>query len=100
MEAATGERIVAFGRVGKPLEKGVFSAPSTPRGDNGMQRILKPQGVGLCQGNFRHGFAIEQKARVAQIIESARVDYARGRFCRAAVRGAGSVRNWGEGHDR
>ena len=24
MEAATGERIVAFGRVGKPLEKGVF----------------------------------------------------------------------------
>jgi hypothetical protein len=44
MEAATGERIVAFGRVGKPLEKGVFrpfwisiDAP----GHDGMQRILK-----------------------------------------------------------
>jgi hypothetical protein len=31
MEAATGERIVAFGRVGKPLEKGVFCGRLRPR---------------------------------------------------------------------
>jgi hypothetical protein len=30
MEAATGERIVAFGRVGKPLEKRFFRSPSAP----------------------------------------------------------------------
>jgi hypothetical protein len=53
MEAATGERIVAFGRVGKPLETtfcGRF-APSSKPGDSGtgqaVQRILKPHGVGL-----------------------------------------------------
>ena len=50
IDAATGERIVAFGRVGKPLEKGVFrpfwisiDAP----GHDGMQRILKLDGVRL-----------------------------------------------------
>ncbi len=55
MEAATGERIVAFGRVGKPLEKRVFSAvPGLHRrpGDDGMQRILKPQGVRLWSGEL------------------------------------------------
>ena len=47
MEAATGERIVAFGRVGKPLENPFFAAvPGLHRrpGDGGMQRILKPHG--------------------------------------------------------
>ena len=59
MEAATGERIVAFGRVGKPLKKAFcarFARPSTiPAGvaiRHAMQRILKPQRVGLCRGNF------------------------------------------------
>jgi len=50
MEAATGERIVAFGRVGKPLEKGVFRpfwiSVDAP-GHDGMQRILKLDGVRL-----------------------------------------------------
>ena len=50
MEAATGERIVAFGRVGKPLEKGVFRPfwiSVYTRGHDGMQRILKLDGVRL-----------------------------------------------------
>jgi len=53
MEAATGERIVAFGRVGKPLENPFFRpVPGLHRGpgDDGMQRILKPQGVRLGVG--------------------------------------------------
>jgi len=43
MEAATGERIVAFGRVGKPLEN-PFCRPfwiSLDARMTGMQRILK-----------------------------------------------------------
>jgi hypothetical protein len=54
-----GERIVAFGRVGKPLKKAFcarFPPPSTiPSGDeirHAMQRILKPQRIGLCRGSF------------------------------------------------
>jgi PilZ domain len=42
MEAATGERIVAFGRVGKPLGNPFFAAR--------LQRILKPHGVRLVGG--------------------------------------------------
>jgi hypothetical protein len=77
MEAATGERIVAFGRVGKPLENPFFAArlrlPRHPwrRHATAVQRILKPHGVRLVGGNFRYGLAIEQKARVAQIVEPA-----------------------------
>ena len=107
MEAATGERIVAFGRVGKPLENRVFCGrsgpPSTPRDMAAMQRILKPHGVRLWSGELPTWLSIEtieQKARDAQIVESARVDHARGRFCRAPMRGAGSVHDGGEGHDR
>ena len=103
MGAATGERIVAFGRVGKPLETAFFAAvPGLHRrpGVDGVQRILKPHGVRLVGGSFRYCLAIEQKARVAQIIEPAWVDHARGRLCRAPMRGAGSVRDGGEGHDR
>jgi hypothetical protein len=56
MEAATGERIVAFGRVGKPLENPFFAAhlrlPLHPRRRHAtvVQRILKPHGVRLVGG--------------------------------------------------
>ena len=57
MGAATGERIVAFGRAGKPLEKAICGRPTAPSdspagGEIGhaVQRILKPPGVGLCRG--------------------------------------------------
>ena len=59
-----------------------------------MQRNLKPHDLGFNRGYFRHGFNIEtigQEARGAQIIESARVDHARGRLCRAPMRGEGFV---------
>jgi PilZ domain len=52
MEATTGERIVAFGRAGKPLGNpffGLSGSPSRPD-DNGMQRNLKPHGVRLWFG--------------------------------------------------
>jgi hypothetical protein len=42
MEAATGERIVAFGRVGKPLENRFFGrsqSPSSPGGWTGCNGI-------------------------------------------------------------
>jgi hypothetical protein len=53
MEAATGERIVAFGRAGKPLEKTFFRPFCTSiearriTGYAALQRILKPHRVRL-----------------------------------------------------
>ena len=49
MEAATGERIVAFGRVGKPLENPFFRPfwISIDARMTGMQRILKPHDIRL-----------------------------------------------------
>jgi hypothetical protein len=59
VKAATGERIVAFGRVGKPPENPflqAFAASATGRRIAGnadiLQRLFKPHGVGLGQGNF------------------------------------------------
>ena len=59
IKAATGERIVAFGRVGKPPENPflqAFAASATGRRIAGnadiLQRLFKPHGVGLGQGNF------------------------------------------------
>jgi hypothetical protein len=58
VEAVTGERIVAFGRVGKPLENPFFAAPLRlplhpwRRHATAVQRILKPHGVRLVWGNF------------------------------------------------
>ena len=52
MEAATGERIVAFGRVGKRSKTGFGmpfrGLPFVPGiGANGVERNLKPRGVRL-----------------------------------------------------
>jgi PilZ domain-containing protein len=59
MGAATGERIVAFERVGKPPGKAFcarFALPSASRPHDetrrAEQRILKPHGVGLSWGLF------------------------------------------------
>jgi len=91
---------------GQAARKPVFWAvPSLhrARGMDRRQRNLKPHDLSFNRGYFRHGFNIEtigQEARGAQIIESARVDHARRWFCRAAMRGEGSVHDGGEGHDR
>jgi|SRR6266545_871471 len=64
MEAATGERIVAFGRVGKPLENRSFAAvPGLHRrpGDDGTQRILKPHVLRSRWGNFEMALLSSKK---------------------------------------
>jgi PilZ domain-containing protein len=69
MEAATGERIVAFGRVGKPLETPFFAAvcgPGRPpwRGHAAaMQRILKPPGVRFLPGGTSDMALLSSKKR-------------------------------------
>jgi hypothetical protein len=57
LEAATGERIVAFGRAGKPPEPSFFAVVLGPRRYRGsaktsdiLQRFLKPLGIGLLPG--------------------------------------------------
>jgi len=65
MEATTGERIVAFGRVGKPLEKAFFRpfrASIGARGDR-MQRILKPYGVRFWPGGTSDMALLSSKKR-------------------------------------
>jgi hypothetical protein len=58
MEAATGERIVAFGLVGKPLENRFLQAVAGSigaggiAGCDGVQRNLKPLGVRLWSGEL------------------------------------------------
>jgi hypothetical protein len=54
VKAATGERIVAFGRVGKPPENPFFGRLGPARASSGsaktpniVQRFIKPHGVGL-----------------------------------------------------
>lgn len=57
MEAATGERIVAFGRVGKPPENPFLrpfpacaSTPKSPKTPDILQRFLKPHDLSLVAG--------------------------------------------------
>jgi PilZ domain len=54
MAAATGERIVAFGRRGKPLEKPIlWVARHRPdRHVRAAQRNVKPPGVGVMSGGI------------------------------------------------
>src|SRR5207244_9883760 len=68
MEAATGERIVAFGRVGKPLEKGVFRPfwISIDARMTGMQRILKPHDVRLGSGGTSDMALLSGKKRASR----------------------------------
>ncbi len=64
MEAATGERIVAFGRVGKPPENPFFATvPGLHRrpGDDGTQRILKPHVLRSRWGNFEMALLSSKK---------------------------------------
>jgi hypothetical protein len=68
MEAATGERIVAFGRVGKPLEnpflRPFLRVDRHPAGTRrAVQRILKPHVVRLYPGGTSDMALLSSKKR-------------------------------------
>ena len=111
MEAATGERIVAFGRAGKSPENPFFSAILQARSTAGaMSRrpvysatFFKAESSRVVVRGTADMALLsthEQKARQAQIIESTRVDHARRRLCRAPMRGEGHLHDGCEAHDR
>ena len=70
MEAATGERIVAFGRVGKPPENRFLQRfrvragePLIAQSDGISQRFLKPNGVGLAARGIADMALLSDKKR-------------------------------------
>lgn len=68
MEAATGERIVAFGRAGKSPENPFFRHFSRPARKAGaiLQRFLKPHRVGFGPGGTSSMALLSTKKRDAR----------------------------------